>query len=392
MHSNDSPLDSPADAAAFADLHPAANDDMAAQLQTHGFTFTGSGSEYFRIWIVNLFLTIVTLGIYSAWAKVRRMQYFDRNTQLAGASFDFDGDPKAILRGRVLAVVLLAAYQYAFGFSMAVGIGVVVTLLVMLPFMMRGALRFRLRNTRYRGLRFNFSGSPAGAYTAYLPPLMIFLMPAVLVAIEPSGKLMALLVPLYIAWPLMHGAMKRYQHRHLEFGSKQASFELAKRKFYKPYFAVLGLGVAGLLASVVAIAAVAFAIAALFDAGDAPVWAPMLGGVAFAYVIYLVAGPYIQVRVGNMAWSNTTFPGLTISSHLKARAYMRLQTANTILTLLTLGLYRPFAVVRAYKYRLDHVTVQTDGSFEQTAAGVINSSRAASSDGVADLLGVDLSW
>ena len=28
--------------------------------------FTGSGSEYFRIWITNTFLTIVTLGIYSA--------------------------------------------------------------------------------------------------------------------------------------------------------------------------------------------------------------------------------------------------------------------------------------------------------------------------------------
>jgi hypothetical protein len=33
--------------------------------------FTGSGGEYFRIWIVNLLLSIVTLGIYSAWATVR---------------------------------------------------------------------------------------------------------------------------------------------------------------------------------------------------------------------------------------------------------------------------------------------------------------------------------
>ena len=28
--------------------------------------FTGSGSEYFGIWIVNLLLTVVTVGIYSA--------------------------------------------------------------------------------------------------------------------------------------------------------------------------------------------------------------------------------------------------------------------------------------------------------------------------------------
>jgi len=34
--------------------------------------FTAGAGEYFRIWIVNLALTIVTLGVYSAWAKVRR--------------------------------------------------------------------------------------------------------------------------------------------------------------------------------------------------------------------------------------------------------------------------------------------------------------------------------
>lgn len=386
------PTDPSPDAAYPDDTAAVAANDSTAQLQTHAFTFTGSGSEYFRIWIVNLFLSIITLGVYSAWAKVRRLQYFDRNTQLAGAGFDFDGDPKAILRGRVLAVVLLAAYQYAFGFSMAVGIGVVATLLVLLPFMMRGALRFRLRNTRYRGLRFNFSGSPAGAYAAYLPPLMLFLMPATLLAIDPSGRLMLALFALYFAWPLMHGAMKRYQHQHLEFGSRRASFDLPKRKFYKPYFAMLGLGIAGFLAVVVAIVAIVFGITAMLGKGNAPTWAPMLGGLATVYIIYLVAAPYLQVRVGNMVWSRTTLPGLTISSHLKARAYLRLQTANAVLTLLTLGLYRPFAVVRAYKYRIAHVTVQTDGNFEQAAAGVTNSSRAASSDGVADFLGVDLSW
>src|SRR5437016_993839 len=39
------------------------------------FVFTGTGSEYFRIWVVNLLLTILTFGVFSAWAKVRRLQY-----------------------------------------------------------------------------------------------------------------------------------------------------------------------------------------------------------------------------------------------------------------------------------------------------------------------------
>ena len=44
--------------------------------------FGGNGAEYFRIWIVNVALTLATLGIYSAWAKVRREQYFHRHTSL----------------------------------------------------------------------------------------------------------------------------------------------------------------------------------------------------------------------------------------------------------------------------------------------------------------------
>ena len=43
----------------------------AAPPRTLAPSFTGDGKEYFRIWVVNLLLTLATFGIYSAWAKVR---------------------------------------------------------------------------------------------------------------------------------------------------------------------------------------------------------------------------------------------------------------------------------------------------------------------------------
>src|SRR3984957_7341822 len=85
----------------------------AATIAPEPLHFTGSGAQYFGIWIVNLLLTIVTLGIYSAWAKVRRLQYFYRHTEVAGSSFDFHGSPIRILVGRVLALVMLIAYNYS---------------------------------------------------------------------------------------------------------------------------------------------------------------------------------------------------------------------------------------------------------------------------------------
>ena len=74
------------------------------------FRFTGSGGEYFRIWIVNLLLSVVTLGIYSAWAKVRRMRYFYGNTQLAGDVFEYHGQPRQILKGRLIAFGMFLVY------------------------------------------------------------------------------------------------------------------------------------------------------------------------------------------------------------------------------------------------------------------------------------------
>ncbi|WP_373776122.1 DUF898 family protein, partial [Neisseria dentiae] len=51
---------------------PAADVEQGQQWR---FEFHGNAGEYFNIWIVNIFLTIITLGIYGPWAKVRRLRY-----------------------------------------------------------------------------------------------------------------------------------------------------------------------------------------------------------------------------------------------------------------------------------------------------------------------------
>src|SRR3954468_4654839 len=75
--------------------------------------FTGSAAEYFRIWIVNLFLSIVTLGVYSAWAKVRKKKYFYGNTRLDGDTFDYFASPIVIPNGPIVAVAVFVLYAFA---------------------------------------------------------------------------------------------------------------------------------------------------------------------------------------------------------------------------------------------------------------------------------------
>jgi uncharacterized membrane protein YjgN (DUF898 family) len=351
--------------------------------------FTGDGREYFRIWVVNLLLTLATLGVYSAWAKVRRLQYFDRNTLLAGASFDFHGNPRAVLVGRVLSVVLLVAYHYAFGFSTTFGMIVIAGLLLAFPWLMRGALRFRLGNTSYRGLRLGFDGSVAEAYLAWLPPAFTFLMPGVLLAVYPEQPALAgLPMLLYLLWPLMHARIRRFQHAHLLFGDQHSAYQVKSRRFYRFYLVGGGLG---LLAGLVAGMAGGFAGAAAAGNRSGAMFAGVLAGIASLYLAYLLIGPYLIVRVSNLAWSNTCFPGIRFRSTLPARAFMKLQTKNTLLTLLTLGLYRPFAVVSVYRFRLAHLEIEVDGDIEAVAAHMATRAGAAG-DSVADGFGIDLSW
>lgn len=113
--------------------------------QDYPFQFTGQTGEYFRIWIVNILLTIVTLGIYSAWAKVRNQRYFYGNTILDGSSFEYTAEPLRILRGRIIAVVVLIAYQGATFISPMVNIVAFVALMVALPAVIVFAMRFRMR-------------------------------------------------------------------------------------------------------------------------------------------------------------------------------------------------------------------------------------------------------
>ena len=53
--------------------------------------FVGSATEYFHIWVVNTLLSLLTLGIWSAWATVRNRRYLYGNTEFAGNRFDLNG-------------------------------------------------------------------------------------------------------------------------------------------------------------------------------------------------------------------------------------------------------------------------------------------------------------
>ncbi|MEQ1774288.1 MAG: YjgN family protein [Burkholderiales bacterium] len=313
--------------------------------------FTGNGGEYFRIWIVNLALSILTLGIYSAWAKVRRMQYFYRNTSLMGNSFDYHGDPITILKGRIIGVGLLAIYHITISLNVFVGLLIFVMIIAALPWLLQRSICFKLNNSSYRGLRFRFNGSVGGAYQVFLAwPLAGYFS---------AGML----------FPLAHQRIKAYQHNHSAYGTSPFSFNADEGKFYIVYLKMIGLAFIPLILLIVC--AVLFGVFnGIAGVGKDPVQTNkfvmkiLFGVMAFYLILFLVIGPWFAARIQNLVWNHTALGQNTFISNVRARDLLAIYVANFLAIILTLGLYKPFADIRLAKYRLTHLALQTQGDLD----------------------------
>lgn len=319
--------------------------------------FTGSGGEYFQIWIVNLLLTIVTFGIYSAWAKVRRSEYFYRHTRIAGAGFDYHGTPLAILKGRILAGLLFGGYYAAGMVSPTLGLAAFAALAAALPWLIVRSLRFRLYNSSYRGLRFRFEGGTGEAYGVFL------------------GLGIASLLSLYTLGPLWHQRMKRYVHANSSYGRTRFTFDAPVSGFYRIYllaaaiFVALAVAVALVMAGVLGTAVLTSGVGG--EEGSAGAGAAfVVAAMAFAYVFGSVGlWALVRARVQNLVWNHTRLGPHRFRCELKARTLMFITLTNLLGILFTLGLFKPFAEVRLMRYVASSFTLVPAGSLDEFLAG-----------------------
>jgi len=331
--------------------------------------FTGSGSEYFRIWITNTFLSIVTLGIYSAWAKVRRTRYFYANTRLSGASFDYHGKPTAILKGRIVALVLLVGYQLASESTSLLAAALFVLVLGGMPWLIWKSLQFRLVNSSYRGIRFGFAGSLPGAYIAYLlwPALASF-----------TGFLLA---------PFAHQRIKRFQHKQSRYGAAHFDFNAGVGSFYLTYLKVLLVMLAG-----AALLGLLFGGALLMVTrrGVEPAaYGSLLAFAAALYASFFLVAPLFSTMIQNLVWNHTSIGPHRFESRASAARVLFIALTNLAAIICTLGLYTPFAKIRMLKYRIEAMALLADGSLDDFVADA-QAQAGTLGEGVADLLDFDL--
>lgn len=366
--------------------------------------FTGTGGAYFRIWIVNLLLTLVTLGLYYPWAKVRKLRWFYGHTQLAGHAFDFHGEPRKMLRGTMLAGLLVVAYSVAGEFSPLSGLLAAAVVAGLWPLMLRAALQFRLANTSWCGLRFSFSGSVREAYAAVAPPLLLFLLPATLAAFHEAdlglapATLQALdaivviaAVLMLLGLPYFLWRLKRYQHSHFRLGQLRTEWKGELRAVYALCLRAFGIVLVPIVLIVAGMAGIS--AGSSFGAGVVLLlplmFALMLAGVV---VVYLVAPAYFTVRMQNLAWTKTGNRYVRLRSQLALGPYIKLQLVNWLLVMFSMGFYWPWAVVSTRRMRLAAITVVSRVEPEELAMAVRPKAGDAAAEMGEELFGLDFGW
>ncbi|MFV0679296.1 YjgN family protein [Ottowia sp.] len=408
------------------------------EIDKHPVTFSGSGSEYFRVWIVNVLLTIVTLGIYTPRARRRTAQYFYSHTQVVGSPLEFVASARKMLMGFLAFAGLYGAFKLAqnTGQDLAASI-MFFGFAALAPYLWASAMRFRLGATRWRGIRLAFTANWKEVYTASWPVFVIAaiwaatfaalnaLLPKLSEALgseteeemevrmatamaDPAmttNDWMAIGVGLVAAvLTLLCVIRLEYNYKRLLFarariGSQAGRWKPVYGDFVKVWLATAGLLVVCLVLGWVLMTGLLFGGVGLLKntATDPSVGAivlmTILSILAFVVGITVISVParaYREARMFQLVWNNAGFGGMTrTKTRLRTGSYVGLRIKNVLLSFLTLGFYRPFAVASEYAAKANSVTFYVRGGADQLEGELVQQ-QGAFGDAAADAMGLDL--
>ncbi|MDH5710735.1 MAG: YjgN family protein [Gammaproteobacteria bacterium] len=378
------------------------------------FEFNGNAGEYFKIWIVNVALSIITLGIYSAWAKVRTRRYFYGNTTLDGSNFEYLADPMNILKGRLIVLTVIIVYIFTTEFIPMLEAAFVLLYMLGLPWMIVKAMQFNLRNTSYRNIRFDFEGSSKEAAIIFI------------------GVGLLTIVTLGLATPYFIKRFKEYSVDNTYFGTTPFSFSATTGEFYRVYLKAMIIPlIIAIIGIIAAVAIPAYHSATTMQSqmqqqqqmetmtpeqqqaemqrqideitGNAGLQAntgnsdqELAGAVAamtFAITMafYLLIGIYIQTRTTNLVLNSTSLGEHKLVSTLRVRNMFFIHLTNIIAMIISLGLLIPWCKIRITRYRLNNLSMIVVDDINRFIAAEQNNVKATAGE-FADAFDIDMGF
>ena len=346
--------------------------------RTLAFSFQGNGGEYFGIWIVNTFLKIITLGFYSAWAKVRKRRYLYGSTTLSGEPFEYLADPLALFKGWIIGAVAFLLYMIANRLSPSISMFVGLAIFVAVPWLVVRSHMFNARNSSHRNIRFSFRPNYEESYLIY------------------AG--LALLVPfsLGLLIPYVTYRQKKFLVENSSYGMTPFAFDTTVKEFYFLFLRVT----AGAVALLVILSILFFVViggntgigAAIATKSQKVVWDSIVFFILFFLLFYFYSVTYVQTELANLTWNGTSIGDCRFKSSLRTRDMVWLYLSNAVAITCTLGLLIPWAAVRMAKYRFERLEARTQKGVEGFLALARNEEITATGEEIGDIFGINVDF
>ena len=319
----------------------------------HYLEFGGRGGEFFRIWIVNVLLTVLTVGIYSAWAKVRTNKYIYGNTVFLGGRFDYHARPLQILAGRAIAVALLLFYIGAQSILPFLSPLLGLLLLAVIPWLIVRARMFNMRYTSYRNVRFGFKPAYGDCYQ------VIYLWG--LISILTFG----------LATPYAHYKRNQFIVANTRYGNLSLGMGDNAGSFFFAYFLTF---VAGAVV-VFPLVGMVTALVSAPGGGEQPgafMWVlPLLLGLAAYYVVgqFLSAATLAAtLRVSSIAAGPDSDARHQLGCDWSLNRLLFIFVTNFFAVILSFGILIPWARMRVARYQLSRVWIDVQGDIGAVVA------------------------
>ncbi len=319
--------------------------DGVPEVPSEGFrkaSFHGSGGPLFVIHLVNGFLTMITLGIYVYWAKVKVRRYLLGQSAFESDRFEFHGTGKELLRGWAKAMLIFFIPFVALNFLPAIigrGAGEPIAGLLQfgliigfMPLVLASARRYRMSRTSWRGIRFSFRGRVIDFVKLFF-----------------KGALLNI-VTLGLYSPIFKTKWHDFMTAHTYFGNTRFEFDGKGKDLYRPFLIALVL--------------------LPFTLGISWIW--------------------YRATTRRFYWDHTTLGDARFRCTVTGGELFFLYLTNALLFMFTLGLAYPWVQVRVARFHLQRVSLE--GPLDLARIQQDAQSASASGEELAGFFDMDLDW
>jgi uncharacterized membrane protein YjgN (DUF898 family) len=346
------------------------------------FEFTGRGFEYFKIWIVNILLTIITIGIYYPWAKVRSTIYLYGNTKLEERTFNYHATGKQLFLGYLMGVILLALYIISGAVNPILQYMVLAIFLLSLPWIILRSFKFTMSMTSFNNVNFSFDGKLSKMYLLYLlyPVVFYILLIAIIVVIVYINNIVVTIIaPILVLIGFIYGTsfittkISTYIYNTINYGTSKFSADLKINDFLKIYTKIILLNILILIVVVGGYILVlftsngsVFANAMNAETGDAliQIVSILIPHFIFMYFLLLVVSMFLYayaiVKIRDYIFSKLILDGVIyFDSSVKVGKLTSILFTNLLMMVFTLGLAYPWAKIRIIRYFVENTALSS---------------------------------